>query len=122
MSLSYKKDLIPKAKQLRHEATKQERHLWYDFLRTYPVRFQRQKTIDTFIVDFYCHEANLVIELDGSQHYSDDKLNYDGWRSAVLERYGLYILRFTNIEIDRSFQAVCEKIDMEVQKRKRLPL
>ena len=120
MSLSYKKDLIPKAKQLRHEATKQERHLWYDFLRTYPVRFQRQKTIDTFIVDFYCHEAKLVIELDGSQHYSDSNLQYDAWRSAVLERYGLYILRFTNIEIDRSFRAVCEKIDIEVQKR--LPL
>ena len=122
MSLSYKKDLIPIARQLRHEATKQERHLWYDFLRTYPVRFQRQKTIDTFIVDFYCHEAKLVIELDGSQHYSDSSLYYDAWRSTVLERYGLYILRFTNIEIDRSFQAVCEKIDMEVQKRKRLPL
>ena len=70
MSLSYKCDNIPLAKTLRKNATPQEKHLWYDFLSTYPVRFQRQKAIDNFIADFYCHEAKLVIEIDGSQHYT----------------------------------------------------
>ena len=76
MSLPYQKKLIPRAQELRKKATKQENHLWYDFLHNYPVRFQRQKTIDSFIVDFYCHEARLVIELDGSQHYDEQGLAY----------------------------------------------
>ena len=76
MSLPYKNKLIPRAKELRKNATRQENHLWYDFLRSYPVRFQRQKTIGSFIVDFYCHAAKLVIELDGSQHYTDQGVAY----------------------------------------------
>ena len=74
MSLTYQKNLIPRAKELRANATRHENHLWYDFLRTYPIRFQRQKTIDRFIVDFYCHRAKLVIELDGSQHFTEEGL------------------------------------------------
>ncbi len=74
MSLKYNGKLIPRAKDLRKNATRQENHLWYDFLRTFPVRFQRQKAIDGFIADFYCHKARLIIELDGSQHYTDDGL------------------------------------------------
>ncbi len=70
MSLEYNKKLIPRAKELRKNMTKQENHLWYDFLRIYPVRFQRQKTIDNYIADFYCHKAKLIIELDGSQHFT----------------------------------------------------
>ena len=65
MSLPYQGKLIPRAKELRKGATKQENHLWYDFLRGYPMRFQRQKTIDGFIADFYCHVARLVVEVDG---------------------------------------------------------
>ena len=94
MSLPYRNDLIPRAKELRKCATKEEMHLWYDFLRDYPVRFQRQKTISGFIVDFYCHKAKLVIELDGSQHYTDEGLAYDMERSQVLGGYGLLVLRF----------------------------
>lgn len=115
MSLPYQGKLIPRAKELRREMTPQERHLWYDFLRTYPVRFQRQKTIDSFIVDFYCSSAKLIIELDGSQHYSEQGLAYDEERSAVLSKYNLTVLRFTNIEIDKQFQAVCDKIHCAVQ-------
>ena len=117
MSLAYEKKLIPRAKELRSNATKQENHLWYDFLRTYPIRFQRQKTIDCFIVDFYCHRARLVIELDGSQHFTEEGLAYDKERSEILSGYGLYVHRFANSDIDRHFSAVCEEIHRLVQER-----
>ena len=116
MSLPYKHNLIPRAKDLRKNATKQENHLWYDFLRTYPLRFQRQKTISGFIVDFYCHEAKLVVEVDGAQHYEEEDLAYDAERTDALERFGLTILRFTNGDINQRFSAVCEQIDHVVKK------
>ena len=115
MSLPYKGKLIPRAKELRKNATRQENHLWYDFLRTYPVRFQRQKTIGGFIVDFYCHYAKLVIELDGSQHYTDDGKAYDAERTSILEKYGLSIMRFSNNDIDNKFQAICNMIDQKIK-------
>ena len=111
MSLPYNKSLIPRAKQLRKNATRQENHLWYDFLRSYPVKFQRQKTIDNFIVYFYCHKAKLVIELDGSQHYKPENMEYDRKRTAILEKYDLTVIRFSNHEVDNYFYNVCEKID-----------
>ena len=77
MSLPYQEKLIPRAKELRKNATKQENHLWYDFLCSYPVQFQRLKTIDHFIADFYCHAAKLIIELDGSQHYEEQGIERD---------------------------------------------
>ena len=96
MSLKYKSGLIPLAKSLRTNATKQEKRLWYDFLSKYPVRFQRQKAIDKFIADFYCHKAKLVIELDGSQHYTPDGKEHDEFRTEILEDYDLSVIRFTN--------------------------
>jgi very-short-patch-repair endonuclease len=107
--------MIPRAQQLRKEATPQERHLWYDFLCKYPVRFQRQKAIDSFVVDFYCHAAKLVIEIDGSQHYEPKEQAYDDQRTSVLNRYGLKVLRFSNREINTDFHAVCEHIDNTVK-------
>ena len=97
--------------------TKQEKHLWYDFLCKYPVRFQRQKAIDEFIVDFYCWKAKLVVELDGSQHYTEEALEYDRRRSATLAQYDLEVIRFTNTDVDRNFAAVCEAIDEKVNQR-----
>ena len=117
MSLKYNVNLIPRAKELRKNATRQENHLWYDFLRTYPVRFQRQKTIDRFIADFYCHKARLVIELDGSQHYTDEGLAYDEERTNVLNTYKLEVLRFSNLDIDRNFNGVCTIIDEKIKER-----
>ena len=117
MSLPYHHDLIPLAKGLRKNATRQENHLWYDFLCTYPVRFQRQKTIDHFIVDFYCHAAKLVIEVDGSQHATEQGLAYDAERSAILQQYGLKVIRFSNRDIDRQFSAVCDMVHHEIQER-----
>ncbi|MBQ3077617.1 MAG: endonuclease domain-containing protein [Clostridia bacterium] len=117
MSLPYDRDLIDLAKDLRKNATKQEQHLWYDFLRTYPVRFQRQKPVGGYIVDFYCHKARLVIELDGSQHFEREALEYDQRRTAALEQVGLIVLRFTNRDIDRQFPGVCGAIHRVVQER-----
>ena len=115
MSLEYKESNIKLAKVLRKNATPQERHLWYDFLSTYPVRFQRQKAIDNFIADFYCHKAKLVIEIDGSEHYSDDGLQKDKYRTEILEGYNLTVVRFTNTQINEEYQEVCEYIDMIVK-------
>ena len=117
MSLPYNHDLIAKAKQLRNNATPQENQLWYQFLRSYPVRFQRQKTISSFIVDFYCHAAKLVIEIDGSQHYEPQGLAYDEERTAVLSQYGLEVLRFSNADINLRFKAVCDQIHVITQER-----
>ena len=119
MSLPYQGKLISRAKELRKNATKQENHLWYDFLRGYPVRFQRQKTIDSFIADFYCHEARLVVEADGSQHYDEQGLAYDKERSAIFAEYGVKVIRFSNMEVEQNFQEVCNAIDSEVKERVR---
>ena len=117
MSLPYKSDLIPLAKNMRKHATLQENHLWYDFLRSYPIRFQRQKAIDQYIVDFYCHAAKLVIEIDGSQHYDPKLQAEDEKRTAELQKHGLSVLRFSNHEINTQFRAVCEQIDHVVNSR-----
>ena len=69
MQPKHNKALIPMAKLLRRNMTKEERHLWYDFLRQHPARFSRQKVLGRYIADFYSAKAQLVIELDGSQHY-----------------------------------------------------
>ncbi|MBQ2743860.1 MAG: endonuclease domain-containing protein [Oscillospiraceae bacterium] len=117
MSLTYKKNLIPLAKVLRKNMTKQEQHLWYDFLRKSPLRFQRQKVIDGYIADFYCHSAKLVIEIDGSQHYTDKALEYDEERTSVINSYGIEVLRFTNRDIDTRFKDVCMTIHEKIQQK-----
>ena len=115
MSLDYNKKNITLAKNLRKRATQQEKHLWYDFLSKYNIRFQRQKAIDCFIADFYCHKAKLVIEIDGSQHYTEVGIKNDNFRTEILENYGLKIIRFTNHHIDNNFNGVCEYIDKVVK-------
>ena len=115
MSLPYNGNNITFAKNLRTNATKEENHLWYDFLSSYPIRFQRQKAIDNFIADFYCHQANLVIELDGSQHFTEEGIKNDEFRTEILENYGITVLRFTNNQINNNFPGVCAFIDMNVK-------
>ena len=107
--------LLTNARSLRKEMTKQERHLWYDFLRYYPVKIYKQRIIDNYIVDFYCAKARLVIELDGSQHYTADGLAYDAIRTAVLEKYHLYVMRFSNTDVDKNFEGVCLTIDKYIR-------
>ena len=111
MSLEYNKSNITLAKNLRKSATPEERHLWYDFLSKYKIRFQRQKAIDNFIADFYCHRARLIIEIDGSQHYTKIGKQKDDFRTEILEGYDLRIIRFTNNQINTNFRGVCEYID-----------
>ena len=97
--------------------TKEERHLWYDFLRNYPTRFLRQKVIDRYIVDFYCHDAKLIIELDGSQHFEDQNVEKDRIRTKVFQSRGLEVVRIANNEIAQNFRGVCHYIDMIVKSR-----
>ena len=96
--------------------TKEERRLWYDFLRSYSIRFIRQKIIGKYIVDFYCSKANLVIELDGSEHYIGSSIKYDEDRTKFLEDYGLFVVRIPNNYIKSNFKGVCEYIDDIVKK------
>ena len=115
MQSKYNKQLVPFAKQLRKEMTKEERHLWYDFLRTHSARFSRQKVLGKYIADFYSAEAKLVIELDGSQHYEEINAEKDAERTAFLEGYGLTVIRIPNNEVNRNFRGVCEYIDAAVR-------
>ena len=117
MSIKYNGDNIPLAKELRKNATPEERHLWYDFLRHYEIRFQRQKSIGNFIADFYCHKAKLVIELDGAQHYTPEGRGYDEFRTSRLEGYDRIVIRFTNWQIKTNFDGVCKFVDKIVKQR-----
>ena len=110
-------DMLDVARRLRRDMTPEEKRLWYTFLRKYPVKFYKQRIIESFVVDFYCADARLVLELDGSQHYTEQGMAYDGERSAILHGYGLKVLRFSNREVNQHFDAVCECIDREVQAR-----
>lgn len=111
MSIEYEKDNILLAKELRKKATKQEKHLWYDFLSKHPVKFQRQKAIGNFIADFYCHKAKLVIEVDGSQHYTKEGKEKDEFRTEKLGEYGLSVIGIKNRQVDNNFRGVCAYID-----------
>ena len=110
-------NLSDRAKDLRKNMTKQEKHLWYDFLSKHEVRWYKQRINDNYIVDFYCSRAKLVIELDGSQHYTKDGTEYDNERTNVLREYGIEVIRFSNNEIDTCFDGVCLKIEEIVKKR-----
>ena len=105
------------SQQLRRNMTKEERHLWYDFLKSYPLPIHRQYSFDNYIVDFYCHKARLVIELDGSQHCDPKEAEYDRIRTAFLNQKGLQVMRISNRDVTGSFRAVCEAIDHAIQSR-----
>ena len=112
----YNKSNIPLAKNLRKNMTPWERKLWYEFLREYPIRFQRQKAIGNYIVDFYCAKAKLVIELDGGGHYTEKKMEEDEIRTKYLENMDLNVLRICNLDIDKNFFNICDYIDECVRK------
>ena len=100
---------------LRKNMTKEENLLWYNFLRKCPLQFRRQYIIGNYIVDFYCHKAKLVVEIDGAEHYTDKNKKSDEFRTEVLEEYGLKVIRFTNRQVDNDFRSVCEFIDAAVK-------
>ena len=97
--------------------TKEERRLWYEYLRSYPVRFRRQVTCGTYILDFYCAAAKLAVELDGSGHYEEKQQVYDEKRRIFFENMGIHILRFANTDVMRNLSGVCQMIDRIVNER-----
>ena len=115
MKYNHNKEIVPLAKELRKNMTPEEKHLWYDFLRKYPVKFSRQKIIGNYIVDFYCAKANLVIELDGWQHGLEKESEKDEERTKYLESLGLSVVRIPNYEIRDNFIYVCRYIDSLVE-------
>ncbi len=120
-SFSYRKHnktLTDAARKLRKEMTPQEHKLWYGFCRHYPIPMLRQKVIGKSIVDFYCAQAHLAIELDGSQHEIEQGKGSDMERTQILNAYGIEVMRFTNQEVDTLFPDVCRKIDEVIQSRK----
>ncbi|MBE6986502.1 MAG: endonuclease domain-containing protein [Ruminococcaceae bacterium] len=117
--MPYKSCNVARARKLRKEMTPWERKLWYCFLSKYPVRFQRQKMIDKYIVDFYCAAAKLAIELDGGGHYYKDAIKKDEQRTKIINQFGVEIVRFCNTDIDKHFYEVCSVIDQTVKGRYR---
>ena len=111
----YNQSNVKIARILRRNMTNQERKLWYLFLREYPIRFQRQKSIGNYIADFYCAKAKLIIELDGSGHYEPNQILKDRIRTEKLEEMDLTVVRFLNFDIDNNFKNVCEYIDTIVK-------
>ena len=114
---TYNKKLTNKSRTLRREATKEENHLWYDFLRNHEYKFTRQRIIDNYILDFYCAKIKLAIEIDGSQHYEEIGAIKDEARTYTLNKHGISVLRFTNGEINNQFDEVCEYINEFIKKK-----
>ena len=110
MNIPRNYNLRSNAQSLRRNMTKEERRLWYDFLKHLSVSFRRQRVIGYYIADFYCHEAKLVIELDGSLHYEAEGIAYDQRRDTYLSDLGLKVLRYTNLDVTQNFRGVCADI------------
>ncbi len=117
MHIKRNKNLLESSRILRKDMTRHEKHLWYDFLRNYPMHIYKQRIIENYIVDFYCPAAKLIIELDGSQHYTKSGMEYDEVRTEILEIYNLKVLRISNIDVDTNFYGICQMIDEEIKNR-----
>ena len=115
MEYKHNPNLVRNAQSLRNHMTKEERHLWYDYLRNYDIRFLRQKILGKYIVDFYCPEAKIVLELDGSQHYTPMGIEKDTERTSYLAQYNITVIRIPNNEVMCNFRGVCEYIDLQVR-------
>ena len=111
------KNLNSSAKELRKNMTPEEKHLWYDFLKKYPIQFNRQKVIGEYIVDFYCKRANVVIEIDGAQHFEHENAEYDKKRTEYLNSVGIEVIRFLNKDINYNFENTCKYIDKIIKNR-----
>ena len=112
-----KERLTTLSQQLRKNMTKEEKHLWYDFLKQLPVTVNRQKIIGNYIVDFYIDSAKIIIELDGSQHYSEEGEEKDIIRDSYFKRIGIKVLRYTNRQINERFKDVCDDILLQLESR-----
>lgn len=111
MTFDKNKNLKSLSSNLRKNMTKQEKQLWYQFLKFHRYTFNRQFIIGNYIVDFYCNAKKLIIELDGGQHYEEDALKYDEERTKYFNNLGIRVIRFTNVDIDKYFENVCQEIE-----------
>jgi len=114
MNPNSNRKLTPNAQKLRKEMTKEERRLWYDFLKKLPLNINRQKVFGKYILDFYCAKARTAIELDGSQHYEEKGMEADKERDLYLKEHGIRVLRYSNYEVNQKFEAVCEDIRVKL--------
>ena len=117
MNRKHNSNLLTFARELRKNMTKEERRLWFDYLRSYPEKITRQKILGKYIADFYCANAKLAIEIDGSQHYDAYGKENDRIRTGFLKEYDIDVLRIPNFEIKKNFEGVCVYIDNEIKKR-----
>ena len=115
--VNYRRKLKTNAQSLRRDPTPAERKLWFEFLGALPQRFSRQKPLGAYIVDFYCARRMLVIEVDGDSHYDDRGADRDAKRTLTLEAQGIRVMRFSNLEVMQDFEAVCERIEAELERR-----
>ena len=119
MNRIHNQKLLSRAQELRKNMTKEERNLWYDFLKDYPAIILRQKIIGNYIADFYCPKAKLVIEVDGFQHELDpDIVKSDEERTKFFSEMGIAVFRIKNSDINKqNFAHICNEIDKQIKKR-----
>ena len=115
--MKHNPNLTPYAQKLRKNMTPQEAKLWYGYLKKYPIQFRRQVTIERYILDFYCAQAKLAVEIDGAQHYEAQGKQHDLCRTNYLNSLGIEVLRFTNSDVEEKFLGLCSRIDSKVKDR-----
>ena len=115
--MKHQRNLTARAQELRKNMTKEERRLWYEYLRGHPYRFRRQVAVGNYIMDFYCAAARLAVELDGSQHYNESEQEYDQKRTAYLETQDICVIRFSNTDILQNLRGVCDATDLAIKER-----
>ncbi len=113
----YNGKLKEQSRTLRKNMTEQEKRLWFCFLKGYPIRMYRQRAIGSYIADFYCSKAKVVIEIDGSQHYMDKGMEYDEYRTQAINEFGVEVIRFSNYDVNTNFEGVCMEIDKVISKK-----
>ena len=119
--LPYNPTLKEAARRLRKNPTPSEKKIWYGYLRNFEHPVLRQRPIDNYIVDFYCPEYRLIVEIDGDSHFTDDGKVYDEERTKILEQYGLRVLRFTNEDVLQNLEGVIGGIEEAIEYLRNTP-
>ena len=99
------------AVEMRKKQTDEEKKVWYQILKGRTPKFHRQRIIGNYIVDFYCPQLRLAIEIDGYQHFYEENIEYDNKRTEYIESQDIYILRFENTEVNKDIEYVRLIID-----------
>ena len=111
------------AVEMRKNQTDEEKKVWYQILKGRTPKFHRQRIIGNYIVDFYCPQLRLAIEIDGYQHFYEENIEYDNKRTEYIESQDIYILRFENTEVNKDIEYVRFIIDNACDAREKgLPI